>query len=216
MKKKSGKWIAIVRKTVSLLLTVFMTVGLLTLTPVDARAASISNPRIVEDSTMEAGQKVTWDCIYFGSYPQAEVITSKMSENYIALSKSMLADGDLVVSDSIYASLEAATGWDENNDITIGGRKYRRMKQADATYGTSGSPAYYNWSDATSYHYFRYEPIKWRVLQKDGDQALLLSDRALDDQRYHSDYESVTWETSTIRSWLNGYGAGSNQKNVRR
>ncbi|OLR62713.1 hypothetical protein BHF69_08505 [Anaerostipes sp. 992a] len=163
---------------------------------------------------MDAGQKVTWDCIYFGSYPQAEVITSKMSENYTALSKSMLADGDLVVSDSIYASLEAATGWDENNDITIGGRKYRRMKKADATYGTSGSSVYYNWSDATSYHYFRYEAIKWRVLQKDGDQALLLSDRALDDQKYHLDHESVTWESSTIRSWLNGYGAGSNQNGV--
>lgn len=56
---------------------------------------------------MDAGQKVTWDCVYFGNYPQSE-ITSK--------------DG------SIYNALKNATGWDENNDITIGGTKYRRLK----------------------------------------------------------------------------------------
>lgn len=56
---------------------------------------------------MDAGQRVTWDCVYFGSYPQSEV-TSK--------------DG------SIYNTLKNATGWDENNDITIGRTKYRRLK----------------------------------------------------------------------------------------
>lgn len=36
-------------------------------------AESIRNPRIVEDSSTYAGQKVTWDCLWFGSYPQSEV-----------------------------------------------------------------------------------------------------------------------------------------------
>ena len=70
-------------------------------------AENIRNPRIVKDSSMDAGQKVTWDCVYFGSYPQSEV-TSK--------------DG------SIYNALKNATDWDENNDITIGGTKYRRLR----------------------------------------------------------------------------------------
>lgn len=48
------------------------------------QAASISNPRIVKDSSMDAGQKVTWDCVYFGSYPQSEV-TSKDGSIYNAL-----------------------------------------------------------------------------------------------------------------------------------
>lgn len=39
-------------------------------------ADSISNSRIVKDSSMDVGQKVTWDYVYFGSYPQSEV-TSK-------------------------------------------------------------------------------------------------------------------------------------------
>ena len=54
------------------------------------------------------------------------------------------------------------------------------------------------------------DPIKWRVLSTDGNTALLLSDVALDYKPYHSSRTSVTWEKSTIRSWLNGYDSTSN------
>ena len=154
-------------------------------------AESISNPRIVKDSSMDAGQKVTWDCVYFGSYPQSE-ITSK--------------DG------SIYNALKNATGWDENNDITIGRTKYRRLKGEDATYYSSNEEGQYNWNGSyKTYHYFKYELIKWRVLNRNGNDAFLLADVALDDQKYNTNYEDVTWETSSMRSWLNGYGASVNQ-----
>ncbi len=52
------------------------------------------------------------------------------------------------------------------------------------------------------------------MLHTDGKQALLQSDVVLDLQKYHTANESVTWETSTVRSWLNGYGAGSNQQST--
>lgn len=159
---------------------------------------------------MYAGQKVTWDCIYFGSYPQAEVITTEMSRNYAAIEKEYLADGDLLVSDSIYQTLSKATGWDANGDITINGTKYRRIKQSDAIFGASGAvnhySTYYNWPDSDTYLYFKYEPIKWRVLKTDGDKAFLLADKILDDRPYNSsDTKSNMWEQSTVRSWLNGY-----------
>lgn len=154
-------------------------------------AVTLQNPRIVKDSSMDAGQRVTWDCVWFGSYPQSEV-TEK--------------DGD------IYNTLKNVTGWDSNNDITIGNIKYRRLKGKDATYSTSSSSPYYNWNnDYNTYHYFKYEPIKWRVLSVDGTDALLLEDVALDDQRYNLNYKSVTWATSSIRSWLNGYGVSANE-----
>lgn len=54
------------------------------------------------------------------------------------------------------------------------------------------------------------EPVKWRVLSVNGDDAFLLADQNLDCQKYNDTYVSVTWETCTMRSWLNGYGAGSN------
>lgn len=55
-------------------------------------------------------------------------------------------------------------------------------------------------------------PIKWRVLSIEGSDAFLLADKNLDVQRYNDKWTSVTWETCTIRSWLNGYGAGVNQE----
>ena len=168
----------------------------ITLPKVNA-AENIRNPRIVKDSSMDAGQKVTWDCVYFGNYPQSE-ITSK--------------DG------SIYNTLKNATGWDENNDITIGGTKYRRLKGKDATYYSSNEEGQYNWNGSYKiYHYFKYEPIKWRVLNRNGNDAFLLADVALDDQKYNTnfgDVTDVTWETSSMRSWLNGYGASVNQPKI--
>ena len=154
-------------------------------------ADNISNPRIVKDTSMEAGQKVTWDCVWFGSYPQKEV-TEK--------------DG------SIYDALKNATGWDENNDITIGGIKYRRLRGQDAIYQTSDSKFHYDWNgDYQTYHYFKYQPIKWRVLNRDGNDAFILANVVLDKQKYNTNYKYVTWETSSMRSWLNGYGASVNE-----
>ena len=54
------------------------------------------------------------------------------------------------------------------------------------------------------------DPIKWRVLQNADNKLFLLSDQNLDVFQYHTDRESVTWERSTMRSWLNGYGASEN------
>lgn len=63
---------------------------------------------------------------------------------------------------------------------------------------------YYQSNDSTN------EPVKWRVLANANGQLFLLSDQNLDVFQYHTEEENVTWETSTMRSWLNGYGASSN------
>lgn len=47
------------------------------------------------------------------------------------------------------------------------------------------------------------EPIKWRVLSVDGDDAFVWADKILDCKRYHSIYEDVTWEKCEVRGWLN-------------
>lgn len=54
------------------------------------------------------------------------------------------------------------------------------------------------------------QPIKWRVLSVDGDDAFLMADQGLDCKPYNETYSAVTWETSTLRSWLNGYDASNN------
>ena len=61
---------------------------------------TLSNPKITDDSSLYAGKKVTWDCVWLGSYPQSEVTT----EN-----------------GQIYEKLKAAddSQWDENGNITL-------------------------------------------------------------------------------------------------
>lgn len=98
----------------------------LTLPKVQAAQRTLSNPRIVKDSSMEAGQKVTWDCVYFGSYPQTEVVESgseeeaalkEMNRYYVTKYQS--------VSSNVFAAIENAS-YDANGDATVGGTKYRR------------------------------------------------------------------------------------------
>jgi hypothetical protein len=47
------------------------------------------------------------------------------------------------------------------------------------------------------------EEIEWLVLDVQGDKALLLSKYGLDVQPYHHTFADVTWETSSLRAWLN-------------
>lgn len=47
-------------------------------------------------------------------------------------------------------------------------------------------------------------PIEWLILARYGNKALLISRYGLDAQPYNIDFTNVTWETCTLRTWLNG------------
>ena len=47
-------------------------------------------------------------------------------------------------------------------------------------------------------------PIEWLILARDEQKILIVSKYGLDAQPYNKDYTSVTWETCTLRKWLNG------------
>ena len=47
------------------------------------------------------------------------------------------------------------------------------------------------------------EPIEWIVLAEEEGRKLLISKWILDCQVYHTSNEDVTWENSSIRTWLN-------------
>lgn len=54
----------------------------------------------------------------------------------------------------------------------------------------------------------RKEPIKWRVLDKDGDRLFVLCDKLIDSFSYNhnpdqTNLDAVTWENSSIRAFLN-------------
>lgn len=47
------------------------------------------------------------------------------------------------------------------------------------------------------------EDIEWLVLAKEGTKILVISKEALDCKPYNTSYTDVTWETCTLRKWLN-------------
>jgi len=47
------------------------------------------------------------------------------------------------------------------------------------------------------------EPIEWEVLDVQDGKALLFSRYALDCQPYNVEFQETTWETCTLRTWLN-------------
>ena len=47
------------------------------------------------------------------------------------------------------------------------------------------------------------EPIKWIVLAREENKALLVSKYLLDAKPYNTEWKNVTWETCTLRKWLN-------------
>ena len=47
------------------------------------------------------------------------------------------------------------------------------------------------------------EEIEWLILEVKDGRALLISKYALDCQQYNTDHTNVTWETCTLRQWLN-------------
>lgn len=47
------------------------------------------------------------------------------------------------------------------------------------------------------------QPIKWRVLSVNGDDAFLLADENLDAQPYNISGEGQTWKTCSLHTWIN-------------
>lgn len=97
--------------------------------------------------------------------------------------------------DYFYTVLNGFRSWLEGD-----GRYLGRVDQETETY-TFGS---YEQDGSTGNGK---EPIEWLVLDRDGDKALLLSKYALDFQSFMPFYEPVTehytWESCSLRRWLN-------------
>lgn len=169
---------------------------------------ALKSPRIVEDASIDSGQRVTWDCIWFGNYPQSEVVCETDTLRINELNDSDYDKQYVTISSAQWNKIIGAA-YDESGDAVVDGIKYRRLRTVDINDVEDGDSNCIG-EDKDTVQYFRYEPIKWRILNVNGNDALLLSEKAVDAQRYHTTRESVTWETCTMRSWLNGYDSSFN------
>ena len=65
-----------------------------------------------------------------------------------------------------------------------------------------------------SFGMYNSSPIEWYILDNDtvNHRLMLLAMDLLEKRPYHTQIVAITWEQSTIRSWLNGYGSSENKQ----
>lgn len=87
--------------------------------------------------------------------------------------------------------------YDSDGNAWIDSTKYRRISRDDTTDNEFFGKNEY-------FRYFKWEKIRWRVLQNDGKTLFVMADTALDSRAFNIGYDrSVTWENCTLRKWLN-------------
>ena len=168
----------------------------------------LSEPYVAEDASLSTGQVTEWSCIYFGSYPQTEIVPAPSA----AVDAYAVQEGDFLEDPELYEALTAAAWTD--NETEIDGVRYLRMNRDDAVTSSSDRAGHYRWGEGDEWHYFRFDPIRWRVIGLEGSAACLMADRLLDCQPFNAEDGPVNWENSTVRSWLNGYPADENSAGI--
>lgn len=76
--------------------------------------------------------------------------------------------------------------FDENGYAKIYGSEYVRIR------------------DNGEYVYYMYEPVRWWILEEEDGELTLFSDKILDARSYADTLRDATWDTSDLRTWLNG------------
>lgn len=108
--------------------------------------------------------------------------------------------------DEAYAIYVTLTGYKDvdklliEDDNIVAAKKALEAREAQFTVGNYVTFGEYPQTTAGE----DMTPIEWLVLARNGNNALLISRYALDAQPYNKDHTSVTWETCTLRTWLNG------------
>ena len=169
------------------------------------------------------GTEATGTVINFGSYPQSRVNDTVTINQLDGVTKNWKS----------YNYYSGTGDWDDGNmkpsdymqyaDFTYGGNKYRAVTFSEyRPYGTGYTSSSSNsYQDDNGYYtgnvyYFKYEPLKWRVL--DASTGLVVCDSAIDSQAYNNyvlysngeyygdsekNHYASNWEYSSLRKWLN-------------
>lgn len=174
----------------------------------DSYADWLWEPYVEKDDSLSTGQVTQWACVYFGSYPQTEIVPAA----FAAVDDYAVQDGDVLEDPALYKKLAEAE-WNDNG-TEIDGIRYLRMNRDDAVSSAPDKAGHYRWEESTEWHYFRFDPIRWRVISLENETACLMADRLLDCQPYSATDGPVSWETSTVRSWLNSYPSSENSASI--
>lgn len=165
------------------------------------------------------------DIVEFGSYPQSRVMNSSLVSSLNSVSKKWVSYGYYSGTGDYGTMVQG--DWMKYADFTYNGTKYRAVTFSQyrpymTDYLSSYSCQEDNGYTPNNIYYFKYEPLKWRVL--DPSTGLVLCENIIDSQAYSNTiYEYGTdsyggtaywndaehthyandYATSSIRAWLN-------------
>ena len=132
-------------------------------------------------------------CVYLGKYPQHIVSDTRVTDNLM----NALLQGTAKLDQNKWIN------YDGDLYSTLSDRPFNKTKFTDGNDVTNGTT-----------HYYKVEPISWRIIFRDNHYLVLLSDMIIDAVRFNRDREyhfengkyipPNNWEHSDIRNWLNG------------
>lgn len=150
--------------------------------------------------------------ITFGTYPQTRVT----NESLVVTLNGLLSDLPTSENNGSWKSYGYYISGERSNymwyiDKSYNGEKYRGVYFIEYRpyWCTERSTEFYSFQYENGYYeeevfWFKYEPLKWRILSDSNGQAWIISDLAIDCQQYDFDGSSNNnYKDSTIRKWLN-------------
>lgn len=162
------------------------------------------------------------DYLYFGSYPQSDVLDNQIiNELNKLVTKTPSVDdyGNWISYDYYDNSVITPFMW--FIDVVYNDEKYRGVYFTKIRYSYTNKDGYTPTDEERIFpnikketiYWFKFEPIKWKVLNDTNDELLLITDSVVDFMEfYHSNLKRVisdqkiypnNWEYSNIRRWLN-------------
>ena len=159
----------------------------------------------------------------FGAYPQSRVTDEAIIDGLDSQSLSWKSYNYYSGTGSLYDGNMKPSDYMKYADIVFNGNKYRavtfskyRPRFTGDTFSSSYINQDYNGYYTGNVYYFKYEPLKWRVL--DASMGLVVCDSIIDSQAYNNyilesngeyygdsgkNHYASDWENSSLRKWLN-------------
>ena len=196
----------ILKRTLAVLMTLVMLIGIAPITGFDTIKAA------AEEEAALPGYK-TGDIIEFGSYPQSKVTDNSLITKLDAELKNWISYN--------YWSDDKPSDYMEYADFPFEKKQYRavRFNKYRPYYTSNVASASYSSQDNNGYYidtvyYFKFEPLKWRVL--DIDEGLVMSEYLIDCQAYNNfidfygeyygdeshKYYASNYAQSSLHEWL--------------
>ena len=148
---------------------------------------------------------------FFGSYPQSIINDDSLKNILSELAKTLPTNSNSYLWTNYgYYINGNVSSYMWYQDITYSGNKYRgvyftnyRPSKTISGSSTDNSYQYDNGYITSTIYWFKWEPIKWKILKEENGSALIVADLLLDSQDYY-------WSSSTSSHLHNGGTGYSN------